>query len=380
MAQNDQTARRARYVGAAACLGTTVASAVYVALSPSRLDHPVTIAVLVAAAIGFVLLSRSTEKHDRFERLRRINDVQLRTVLHDQDFREQDLTNIVLRSRTLDRSAFAGATLIAADLTRASCVGADFAKSKLNAARFELADLSQASLRGADLGDANFNHAILIDTDLRGANMSGADLRDADMSGANLCGADLRNTIVNRTLLKRATFDASTKLPYNLTSDRRASAGLEATIDSSLQPRESVRRKLSFEPGFVVASLASAGIALGVLAIAGVARPPATPLPTTNVAGRVEIAAQDDGRILVIDADRAVEARLAFTTGGTATVLLNASSEIDSFTLQQVSGITLVADGHETIRCTLLVAGQPTAVKRLASGGETLRCPLNPKP
>ncbi len=380
MAHSRKRPRRFHHTGSAICLGTAVAATVVVVFSPNRsLDtfaYPGALLLVGFAIAGFLIFSRSTSKQDAFEQIRHINDIQLSPALHDQDFREQDLTNIVLRSRTLDRSTFASATMEAADLTRASCVGADFARSKLHAARFERADLREASLRGADLSDVNFNHAVLIDADLRGANMSGADLRDANMSGANLCGTDLRSTIVNRTVLDRTTYDSSTRLPYNLTSDRRASSGLEATVDSSLRPKESVRRELPFEPGFLVASLASAGIALGVLAISGVGSV-SQPEPRTEVAGQVEVAVPDDGRLLIIDADSPIEARLALDTGGTITVRLDNQSQLESRTLQSVTAVTLIADDHETVRCALLQDGQAVAVKRLTRGSDTVRCPLD---
>ncbi len=377
MAQFEQRKGRIRYVGSAACLGVAVASAVAVALSPERLDHPVVLGSFVLAVAGFVVLTQATTRDERFHRVRRVNDLQLATVLHGQDYREQNLTNIVLRSRTLDRSSFAKGTLLAADLTRSSCVATDFASANLAGARFEHADLTEASLRGADLTDANLNHAMLVDADLRGANLSGADLRDADMSGANLCGADLRNTIVNRTLLERATYDPSTRLPYNLTSDRRASAGLEATVDSSLQPAEPVRRKLSFEPGFVAASIGSAAIALAVMLVGGIFQAEQrTPTPATQVAGRVEVASVDDGRSLVIEADADIDARLLLRSGGIATVRLGSETELDSVTLQEFESVTLVADAHTTVLCTLLLDGWPVAVERLSSDADSVGCPL----
>lgn len=377
MAQDHPRSRRVRYVGAAACLGTAVAVTVFLTLDRDRLDRPGALAALAIAFGGFVFLSRATASNDNIERTRRVNDVQLSPVLHGQDFREQDLSNIVLRSRNLDRSSFASATLSAADFTRSSCVAADFARTDLSNARFERADLREASLRGADLSGVNFTHAMLIDADLRGANMSGADLRDADLSGANLCGTDLRSTFVNRTVLDRTTYDSSTRLPYNLTSDRSASKGLEATVDSSLQPQESVRRKLSFEPGVVVASLGSAGVALGVLAFSGnVQTTDQTPKPVTQVAGRVEVAKQDDGRTLVIEADKPIEATMRLKSGGTATLLLGSELELDSSTLQELDQLNLVADDHEIIRCVLLIEGMPAAIERLAVGDSMVRCPL----
>ncbi|MGO4748158.1 pentapeptide repeat-containing protein, partial [Streptomyces sp. 2MCAF27] len=98
------------------------------------------------------------------------------------------------------------------------------------AADLEGVNLDGACLRNADLEFANLGTASLVGANLEGARLDRANLSVANLAGANFNGAsleqaslyaaDLRDAVgLGMNMLARAKFDATTKLPSNLSVD-----------------------------------------------------------------------------------------------------------------------------------------------------------------
>ncbi len=354
------------------CIGSAVATAVLLGVSDSTFARIELLTFLAVSLAGIIVFGRRTTSTEAIERTRRVNDVQLAPLLAGQNFSDRDLPGMILRSRRLDGTSFARATIAQSDFTRASLVNVDMANTDARACRFEHADLHHATLRNANLSDSILTFANLVDADLRGANLYGADLRDADLSGADLCGADLRDSFVNRTVLDHATYDAATQLPYNITSDRRLSAGLEPTADSRIQPADPKVRRRTIRPSFVAASMASAAFTLGLVLLLE----PGT-AAETQVAGKTEFAPVDDGRALIIDADGPVQATLTIRGGGEVDVVLHPGQTIGSLSLQTLERIRLQVSNPDDASCTLTIDGRPVAVARSTTEQLLVDCPLD---
>ena len=76
---------------------------------------------------------------------------------------------------------------------------------------FSNRDLTGADLRGANLTGATFYNANLTDADLTGANLTGAILTNTDLTRADLIGADLRSARLDEVILDNANL-TKTKL------------------------------------------------------------------------------------------------------------------------------------------------------------------------
>src|SRR5208283_2303284 len=113
------------------------------------------------------------------------------------DFRQADLSRLVLNHVNLRDADFSGATmrktkLVEADLRDAHLTGADLRDADLTNANLATAGLSEANLEGADLKGTNLSGAFLTR-----ANLKEADLESVNLEGAYLEGSRFLNTMLN---------------------------------------------------------------------------------------------------------------------------------------------------------------------------------------
>lgn len=126
-----------------------------------------------------------------------------------------------LRDANLRGAELSMADLSRVDLTGADLTGADAGWSMLDGARLVGAKLRWAHLAQSQLVGAGLRRADLREAYLGGANLTNADLREADLRGADLVGYKLIRgtpwlpTRLDGADLRRALYDASTKLPFS---------------------------------------------------------------------------------------------------------------------------------------------------------------------
>ena len=102
---------------------------------------------------------------------------------------------------------FAGAGLVASNLTEVDARGADFHD----------ADLTGSHLAGGRFQGASFRGATLTAADLSRGQFAGADFHDAEMQGARLFGADLSGARgLTQGQVESSCTDGSTRLPGGL--------------------------------------------------------------------------------------------------------------------------------------------------------------------
>jgi uncharacterized protein YjbI with pentapeptide repeats len=118
-------------------------------------------------------------------------------------FKQQNLSNLELKSIDFRRAVFEESLL-----SRANLKGAD-----LSFANIQEADLSQANLSGAILYNTNLMYADLTKANLRGAILSEAKLQEAILFGTNLKGANLSQANLDYVKL------CQTILPEDITLD-----------------------------------------------------------------------------------------------------------------------------------------------------------------
>jgi uncharacterized protein YjbI with pentapeptide repeats len=143
--------------------------------------------------------------------------------LHGAYLARAQLRGIRLYQADISNVTLEGAVMYGADLTDAVLGEVDFTKAILrcsNLSRLVVsesnltdADLTDANLTGADLRGNNFNGASLVNANLSGAWLQDAALNDADLTSADLNGTDLSGAHLIDTVLRNATYDASTRWP-----------------------------------------------------------------------------------------------------------------------------------------------------------------------
>lgn len=126
------------------------------------------------------------------------------------DFRQADLSRLVLNHVNLRDADFSGATmrktkLAEADLRGAHLTGADLSDADLTDANLATAGLSEANLEGAELKGTNLSGAFLTRANLKEAGLEKANLEGAYLEGARfintvLKGANLSDAVCGRTI------------------------------------------------------------------------------------------------------------------------------------------------------------------------------------
>lgn len=153
-----------------------------------------------------------------------------RTVLHNCDFQDADLTDSNIEAATGRKANFRKATLSGlrasegcdfseACFTRVSAPGAYWENATLQGADFSYALLESANFCGASLQGANFcaanakfgrfmkanlAGAVLVQMNLFEGTLEKANLTETDLSGSNLYGAEFLNCHLERTKLDNA--------------------------------------------------------------------------------------------------------------------------------------------------------------------------------
>ncbi len=122
------------------------------------------------------------------------------------NFREMNLTGVLLTEANLTEADLKGVHLTEADLTEADLRGADLIYVNLTKANLIKANLMEADLKGANLTKANLTEANLRKADLRGADLTKANLTKANLRWADLRGVDLTEADLTGANLAWAVF------------------------------------------------------------------------------------------------------------------------------------------------------------------------------
>jgi|TARA_B100001971_G_scaffold180737_1_gene177102 uncharacterized protein YjbI with pentapeptide repeats len=138
------------------------------------------------------------------------------------DFTREEVVQVVLDGRALER-----ADLLGADLRGAY--------------------LSGASLCAGDLRGANLSRADLSEADLRGAYLSGADMRWADLSDASLVGANLTGVDLMQAVYSYGTqMPSESDRPVDVMVGAKCLSGRESDSDGYWERREGLEDYLMF--------------------------------------------------------------------------------------------------------------------------------------
>ncbi len=369
--------------------GLLLATATLVGLSGTTVQRALAGFAMLLSAGLLIWSLRRDETRTFVDRQRHLNDLVLSPTLAGRDLQGGDFEGAILRARSFNGSSLRGANLVDADITDGTLRNVDLRDVKATNVAFARADLYLADLSGADLENADLTHANLQGANLQGASLIGADLRDANFEGANICGADLSRALVMRTVLQHATYDATTKLPYDLTSERRRDEGLKASIDTTLRGRESRARRFELAPGFAVAVFAGLVLAAGLAGYAyqsDIASPVEVAWPwqeqsdadRTEVLGAVEERPTAAGRTVVVESNALVTGTFEMADGEVREELLTTPLTIDRDTVASLAQLTLnKVEGQgigDTMSCTLVEDGRPQKVE--ITTGQQIVCPL----
>ena len=111
-----------------------------------------------------------------------------------------DFAGANLLATNLSSIDFNGANLYRVNLRGADLTDADLSDTNLKGAKLSGADLSGAYLENADLGETDFHRASLALANLIGADLSGANLIEANLSNANLSSAKVEKTLFGNNI------------------------------------------------------------------------------------------------------------------------------------------------------------------------------------
>lgn len=176
------------------------------------------------------------------------------------DFSNYDMTDARLKNANLEKANLSGSKLQGAYFSGANLKGADLSGIdaspemevwstgyvSTNETRFSGADLT-----GAKAVDGNFRNASFSFANLSNVDFTGADLRDADFGaadtfkGANFTNADLRGADLSVApgeeegiVVNGALFDATTRLPPNMTRQEAIAQGMVFDQNGKIAPNE----------------------------------------------------------------------------------------------------------------------------------------------
>jgi uncharacterized protein YjbI with pentapeptide repeats len=170
------------------------------------------------------------------------------TSLADQDLSEVPLRSGTLQGLDLKRVDLCAGDLSGADLRGATLTGAQLANANLRGANMEGTGLGETNLSGADLRNVRFGFCVFTDTDFRGADLRGANFVGGGMSlvvwSADLGGADFRGALYDRTTRWPLGFnprahgcilarDSTHELPIPSEAEARNTDNLPVTVEGA---------------------------------------------------------------------------------------------------------------------------------------------------
>ena len=131
--------------------------------------------------------------------------------LFQADLRGVDLSGATIRDTNLNNADLRGANLRGATFVNGSAIDAAFADGDLNGASFTNFDLSRSDLSNTDLRNVrfesvSFSFAGVRNANFRGATFIGTNFNDADLRGSNFSGNDLQRVEFVRSKIEGTNF------------------------------------------------------------------------------------------------------------------------------------------------------------------------------